>query len=426
MTSDRLPSQRLERLGALARLGAKTGVSLLTKRDPHQLAVHTVEVLGQLRGLATKVGQTLSSVDGLLPESLGDVYKLELARLRNQTATTPAATVKALLESELGASPSELFRSFDPEPFASASIGQVHRATTHDGRVVAVKVQHPGVAAAVEHDLSSMHLLERLVSTLVPKAFDPERVFLEVAARFREELDYRHEALHQRRFARIHAQDPSVIVPTVLDELSTGRILTTEYVDGSALPERAELGTNQQIELSSILWRFVFRSILVGAAFNADPHPGNFLALPEGRIAFLDFGCIQRLEPGRLELARHIHEAAIERDDAGFSERLREMLGLKGGPYEDFILDYTRFAYRPLFESPFAITQNYARELVSRASQGKTKLLRRDSGIVAFPPGLALMNRLQFGFYSLLARWGATVDYAGIQQRLLTEPLFID
>ncbi len=418
-----LPEGRFERAARLARMGAATGLGLVTGRSTEKVAEQATAVLGSLRGMAAKVGQMASSFEGLLPESLDASFTHALARLRDHTEVSAYAEIAAVIEAELGGSVATLFQEFDTCPMASASIGQVHRALLEDGRSVAVKVQHPGIERAMQSDLSNVRIIERLASTLVPKGFDSDRTFDDVADRFREELNYRIEAANQTRFARLHRDTPGVVIPAVITSRSAHRVITTELVQGSSFEEilRAPLAERQVY--ATTLWRFVFRSILVAGEFNADPHPGNYLFGAPPTIAFLDFGCVQRLSEPRHLAMRAMHQAAVERDDLRFTDAVRKILATRGGALESFAIGFSRRAFAPLFESPFHITSDYLRSLVAVASQAKLELLRDRHHATPYPAELALSNRLQFGFYSLLARLDVELDYAAIQREILAESI---
>jgi predicted unusual protein kinase regulating ubiquinone biosynthesis (AarF/ABC1/UbiB family) len=423
-----LPQGRLERIAQLARIGAGTGIGLVTGKGTDKLAEQATVVLASLRGLAAKVGQMASSVEGLLPESVEAPVASALARLRDHTETSPYADIRAVIEAELHETLTTLFREFDVVPVASASIGQVHRAVLLDGRTVAVKVQHPGIERAFENDLSNVRLLERLAGTLVPKGFDADRVFDEVCARLREELDYRIEAEHQARFGLLHQHTAGVVIPTVVRSHSARRVLTTTMVEGRTLEDVLRDATvPERRGYATTLWHFVFRSILVGGEFNADPHPGNYLFKTAPEVAFLDFGCVQRLTEPRRQAIRRVHQAAVLRDEVEFSNTVRSLLATRGGTFESFALGFTRHAFEPIFASPYRITPAYLRRFFAYVRDAKGALLRarsraRASGTIpAFPPELALLNRLQFGFYSLLARLDIELDYAAIQREILAE-----
>jgi predicted unusual protein kinase regulating ubiquinone biosynthesis (AarF/ABC1/UbiB family) len=413
-----LPTGRLGRLARLAAVGARTGAGLLSRQGAGA-AEYAVEVLGTMRGLAAKAGQTLSYVDGILPEAQREHYQAALAALRAAAPRSSWSEVRALIEAELRAPIQELFAELDPEPFASASIGQVHRARTHAGQLVAVKVQHPGVAAAIEADLGNAHALESMVSLLAPRSLDAQAIFAEVALRLREELDYGLEAEHQRAFAALHAGDATIRVPGVIAERSSRRVLTTELASGEALEVAAARPEAERRGYAETLWRFVFKSSLVGGIFNADPHPGNYLFGADGSVTFLDFGCVQPLEPRLLPSARALHRAALERDERAFERAVVEHLGLRGGEYQKLAVAYSRLCFEPLFASPFRLTREYSASLVSEIQRMKKAIWSKDRSFVQLPPTLVLLNRLQFGFYSVLARLDVKVDYAHLERSFL-------
>lgn len=418
----KLPKGRLERIAKLARMGAGTGIGLVTGRSAEALAEQATDILASMRGLAAKIGQMASTVEGILPESLEASFSSAMSRLRDNTDTSPFEEIAATVERELGDSPEKLFLEFDPTPMASASIGQVHRARLPSGLAVAVKVQHSGIERAMENDLSNVRLVERMAGTIVPKGLDVDRVFDEVAARFREELDYRIEAKHQIRLSRLHEATPGVKIPEVVTSHSSQRVITTELCAGRSFDEvLRDASPEERCGYATTLWRFVFRSILVGGEFNADPHPGNYLFADSPKVTFLDFGCVQRLSEGRRQAARRVHEAAVRRDESDFAVALRELLPTKGGAFEDFVRTHTRRAFEPIFASPFRMNAPYLRRLLVEARDAKFDLLRARDTVTAFPPELALMNRLQFGFYSLLARLDVELDYAALQREILAE-----
>ena len=415
----KIPEGRMGRLVRLAGLGARTSASLLFSKSADSAAERAAEVLGTLRGIAAKVGQMASYVDGVVPEGQREAYELALAKLREQAPTSSVTEIRAMVERELGSPITELFRDWEDEPVASASIGQVHRARMPDGRVVAVKVQHPGIAQAVESDLQNVGMLESVIGTFVPKGVNSRGVLEEVKARFREELDYRLEAKRQAEFADIFRGDRQIRIPAVYPERSSTRVLTTEFVLGDRLDDAATRSESERRAYAEALWRFVFKGNLVGGMFNADPHPGNYVFQPEGRIAFLDFGCVQPIHGGRLGPARALHKAAVERDEAGFAEQVRVIMETRGGLYEDLAIAYSRRCFEPLFASPYRISRDYVRALVTEIGQMKQVMFKKNGNFVPLPSGMLFMNRLQFGFYSVLARLDVEVDYAAVERAFM-------
>jgi predicted unusual protein kinase regulating ubiquinone biosynthesis (AarF/ABC1/UbiB family) len=416
-----LTTGRWGRFARLSKLGARTTLSLLTSRDGAAAAERAAEVLGSLRGLAAKVGQMASYIDGIVPDEQRAAYRTALAALRAAAPSSSPDAIRKLVESELGTTIESRFASFQAEPFASASIGQVHRATLPDGRVVAVKVQHPGIDRAVESDLENASVIEGVMSMLGPRQLDASAVFDEVRARFREELDYRIEAERQARFAALFAGDSSIHVPFVVAELSTRRVLTTEFVGGVAIEAVSTADRAERRAYAETLWRFVFKSILVGGLFNADPHPGNFLFQGNGQVAFLDFGCVQPLADEQRKRAIKMHLAAGERDEAAFYEAAKTLLGTRGGSYERVAIGYARRCFEPVFASPFKLTSEYVTDVVRGIRGLKAEIFAKDKSFTMPPPGITFMNRLQFGFYSLLAMLEVEADYAAVERSILAE-----
>lgn len=416
-----LPTGRLGRVVRLASVGARAGAGLLLTKSGNGAAEYAAEVLGTLRGLAAKVGQTLSYVDGIVPEAQRETYERALGKLRDAAPRSAPEAVRRVLEEELGAPVDRLFQSFDERPFASASIGQVHRALLFDGRSVAVKVQHPGIASAIESDLENAGVLEPLVATFGPKGMNAKAAYDEVAARFREELDYELEAERQLQFSALHEGDPRIRIPAVVRERSTRRVLTTELVEGGSFESATAASEGERRAWAETLWRFVFKGNLVGAMFNADPHPGNYLFGPEGRVTFFDFGCVQPISAERLPTARAMHLAALARDERTFAEQAAILLGTRGGEYGTRAVAYSRRCFEPMFGSPFHITREYTTSLVTEVRELKRLFWAKDNSFVMLPPAMLLLNRLQFGFYSVLARLDVRVDYAAVERTFMQE-----
>ncbi|MGO8999726.1 MAG: ABC1 kinase family protein [Polyangiaceae bacterium] len=412
----KLPQGRLSRFARLAATGVRTGAGLLFDRDGSSTAKQAAEALGTLRGLAAKIGQMASYVDGIVPEEHRHAYETALSALRAQAPTSAPLAVRAAVEEDLGAPMTELFAEWDEAPVASASIGQVHRARLHDGREVAVKVQHPGIHRAVESDLASASILESLASVGGARKFQTKDVLAVIKQRFREELDYALEAERIGHFTRVHAGDPTVRIPALIASRSGKRVLTTEFVRGATFEEACEASEPERRAWAETLWRFVFKGNLVGGQFNADPHPGNYIFHDAGRVTFLDFGCVQPIDAGRLDWARRIHRAALVRDEPTFRYAVCGMLGSKPGRLEKMAVDYTRKCFIPLFESPHRMTRPYAASLVDGMKEmAMVGRKLEDSEFFTMPSDMVFINRLQFGFYSVLARMDVEVDYAAVE-----------
>ena len=417
----RIPESRLGRFARLAAMGVRTGASMLVERGGGSAAEHAAEVLGHLRGLAAKVGQMASYVDGLVPEQQAPAFEKALESLRAQAPRSSPGAIRAAVEEDLGVPIDTRFAEWDDAPIASASIGQVHRARLHDGREVAVKVQHPGIARAVESDLANASLLESFVGALGGKRFDTRAMLEVMRARFREELDYAHEAESLRAFGRLHAGDPTVRVPALVDDCCGARVLTTELARGGSFEQACAAPEDERRAWAQTMWRFVFKGTLVGGLLNADPHPGNYVFQEGGRVTFLDFGCIQSFAERR-PFALRIHRAALARDEAEFARGVAVMVASKPGPLEDLAIAYTRRCFEPLFGSPYRITKGYAASMVE--GMREMAVLGRKLPMDQFftmPPEMLFVNRLQFGFYSVLARLDVDCDYASVERAFIPQ-----
>jgi len=281
--------------------------------------------LGEMKGAAMKIGQVLSTVDfELIPEGEREQFKEKLAALRDDAPRLPFAKQRRLMESELGGKLSDVFAAFDETPIAAASIGQVYRARTHAGDEVAVKVQYPGIAEAVETDLRNMNVLLPLVKRMAP-GLDVKAIAGELRERIGEELDYEIEAQNQRAVARAFRGHPHIRVPAVDTALSTRRVLVTEYVDGRSFDAVKRLPDAERDRFAEICFRFFFGLLTREGIAAGDPHPGNVLLAPDGKLVFLDFGLIRHVAPDYLEAERVLARAVIARDAPQVKRSMAEL-----------------------------------------------------------------------------------------------------
>jgi predicted unusual protein kinase regulating ubiquinone biosynthesis (AarF/ABC1/UbiB family) len=396
---------------------------MIMDREAGSTAKQAAEVLGTLRGLAAKVGQMASYIDGVIPEGQRDAYEAAMKGLQAAAPRSSSAQIRACVEQELGKPIEQLFAKWDDEPLASASIGQVHVATLPDGREVAVKVQHPGIVQAVEGDLANAGLIEGLISAMAGKRFESKKMLAVVRARFREELDYELEGRRLNAFAKLHAGDPTVRVPHLITSHSSKRVLTTALARGLSFADACAADAGLRRRWAETMWRFVFKGTLRGAMLNADPHPGNYIFHPNGVVTFLDYGCIQEVEDAHRARAELVHRAALARDDAAFGKAVSVLVKAKPGALEKLAIAYSRQCFEPLFSSPYRLTRDYAASLVEgMKSMAQAAKKMPDSEFFSMPPEMFFTNRLQFGFYSVLARLDVDVDYAQIERDFLDPP----
>lgn len=280
---------------AMLATGSSDGRRAAASRQQLKSAEALVKVLGGMRGAAMKVGQTLSAVDlGLVPEDVRPQFQEILATLQHGADPVSFKAIQRVVEEDLDARLGESFAEFDPEPIAAASIGQVHRATLHDGRDVAVKVQYPGIAEAIHSDMQNLRLGLKLLSAIAP-GINTGAIADEIRERIGEELDYELEAANHRAMARAYRDHPFVVVPDVVTSLCRERVIVSEFVDGRRFAEIRDAPASERDRIGEILVRFYVNGPMRHRLLNGDPHPGNALFLADGRVAFLDFGFFKHL-----------------------------------------------------------------------------------------------------------------------------------
>jgi predicted unusual protein kinase regulating ubiquinone biosynthesis (AarF/ABC1/UbiB family) len=285
-------------------------------------AERLVDTLGTMKGAAMKMGQLASFIDtDYLPDEYRELYQEKLGALRNAAPPMPWEKVRKVLDEACDEPYEELFERIEPKAVAAASIGQVHRGILHDGREVAVKIQYPGIDAAIRADLSNAGMILRLTKALAP-GLDAKAVAAELRERVLEELDYEHEAQNQRSFARAYRGHPFIHVPDVVTRLSRDRVLVTEFVSGTGFEDVKQLDQEERNRFAEIVFRFYLGSIYQLQHFNADAHPGNYVLLGNGKVAFLDFGMTKRLDREQIRLEEEVVKARLDHDP----ERLREKL----------------------------------------------------------------------------------------------------
>jgi predicted unusual protein kinase regulating ubiquinone biosynthesis (AarF/ABC1/UbiB family) len=299
---------RLAAHRALRRFSHEQARARSTTRSRIRTAEDVARELGNMKGALMKAGQLLSFIVEALPEPAQQA----LSSLYSDAPPMSAELAAGVVLEEFGATPERVFLDWTPVPVAAASVGQVHRAITRRGEDVAVKVQYPGVADAIEADLANAEGLYRLFSAMAMKGLDTKALVNELRSRMREELDYRIEASNVTEFRAHFEGHPFVSMPALVPEHSGRRVLTTEWVDGLSWTEFRDVASPEALQRAGeSIWRFAQHAILRIGAFNGDPHPGNYKFTRDGDVTFLDFGLVKRWSPGEWELLRPSMEAII-------------------------------------------------------------------------------------------------------------------
>lgn len=296
-----------------------------------QAAEQIVTALGSMKGVAMKIGQVLSFLDvGFVGAEHREQFQAKLAALRDSAPNVSFKDMRKVVEGEYGEKLGRVFAEFEETPIAAASIGQVYRARLHDGRDVAVKVQYPGVAAAVRADMQNLGIILRLLKSVAP-GLDVRAVGHEIRERIDEELDYELEAGNQRTLGRIYAGHPFVVIPAVVTDLSREKVIVSEYVTGRGFEVMKALPQVERDRIGEIVFRFYFGSMYRYRQFSGDPHPGNMLLLDDERMAFFDFGLFKRIAPEVAEFELQVARLGVERRGADMIEHLHRG-GLIGDP----------------------------------------------------------------------------------------------
>jgi len=330
--NEKIPTSRVRRTATVASLAATEAVKQFGTRAANvtrgeqaseeamsrrqlETAKQIVAVLGTMKGAAMKLGQVMSFLDvGLVPEEHREEFQQELAKLRDAAPTVSFKQMRKVIEEDLEGPLSETFSEFDEEPIAAASIGQVYRARlAEDGREVAVKVQYPGVAGAVRADMQNLGMIMGLLKRMTP-GMNVKAVTAEIRERIEEELDYELEAQNQRSLARIFAGHPFIFVPEVIPGLARERVLVSEFVHGTGFEQLKLRPQAERDRIGEIVFRFFLGCLYRHRQFSGDPHPGNFVLLEDGRVAFLDFGLFKRMDEAAVELELACQRAVIEGD----------------------------------------------------------------------------------------------------------------
>ncbi len=418
------PAQRLDgeddslagRLKRYARVGSTVG-GLAARYAGHRLlglpidqAGHAVELktaLGGLKGPLMKVAQILSTVPDVLPEE----YVRELQQLQTNAPAMGWAFVKRRMATELGADWQARFAGFEHQACAAASLGQVHRATSPDGRALACKLQYPDMASAVEADLRQLKVVFTLYRQY-DNAIDPSNIHAELSARLREELDYRREAKHMALYGRMLAGRPGAFVPEPLAELSSDRLLTMTWLDGDPLLHFVDRHQDLRNQVARNMFEAWYVPFYGYGVLHGDPHLGNYTVRPDGAINLLDFGCIRIFPPHFIGAVIDLYRA-LRDDDQALAVHAYETWGFRELSWNviEILNQWARFLYRPLMEDRVQPIQDDAKAMYGARVAGKVQRELREVGGVTPPREFVLMDRAAIGLGAVFTRLRAEVNW---------------
>jgi predicted unusual protein kinase regulating ubiquinone biosynthesis (AarF/ABC1/UbiB family) len=394
----------------------------VTARVLERNAEHLFAVLGELKGGAMKLGQALSVYEAMIPAEFAEPYQRALTQLQAQGPALPVDKVHGVLDDQLGRNWRKHFQYFDDTPAAAASIGQVHRGVWQDGRDVAVKVQYPGADIALQADLKQLQRFSRLFTLVVP-GLDARELVTEVRERMLEELDYRAEADHQRRFAEVFDGDPDIRVPNVL--ASSPKVMISEWLDGTPLSRSLndpDVAADEQAERDRIATRLVellFSSPTRLGLLHGDPHPGNFLRLTDGRIGVIDFGAVAMLPGGAPPVLGRIVRLAADRDADALMSLLRAERFVTGDVPAEDILRWLGGLADPLRTPEFHFSRAWIRRQGQRVANVNSNAYWQTGRALNLPAEHMLVARVTGGWMNILAQLDCTVRAREIAEQWL-------
>jgi predicted unusual protein kinase regulating ubiquinone biosynthesis (AarF/ABC1/UbiB family) len=403
-------------LGAAARAGVGMGRRLMgasaeevdaAMRDA--AAEQLFQVLGELKGGAMKFGQALSLFEAMLPEDLAGPFRERLRKLQDAAPPMPSSRAQAVLRSELGPDWRRRFADLDLRPAAAASIGQVHRATLTDGRPVAIKIQYPGADVALASDLRQIQRLAAAVSPL-SGGLDVVSLTREFAARINEEVDYTLEGASQQQVALALEGHPRFVVPKVHE--ATRRVLVSDWVDGTKLTSLIERPEAERNRSALDYVTFLFAGPSLAGVLHGDPHPGNYLVMPDGRLGIVDFGLVSRLPNGLPEAMGRLIRHAVDGDIAPMVAGLAEEGFVEDSIDGQELLDYLSPFVEPASVEEFAFNREWARSQFSRVHGDMSS-----AGIATklnVPPEYALIYRVWMGGIAVLSQLDVKANFAQV------------
>ena len=366
-------------------------------------AEQVFKVLGELKGGAMKFGQALSVFEAALPEELAAPYRATLTKLQEAAPPLPATTVHQVLKEQMGPKWRTKFQSFDDQPAASASIGQVHKAIWKDGREVAVKVQYPGAGDALISDLNQIQRFAKVFALFMP-GLDMKPLLDELRLRIVEEVDYEYEAEAQRHYATVFADDPDIAIPDVL--FASKQTLVSTWMEGTPLSKIISKGTRaQRNRAGMMIARFHFSSPERAGLLHADPHPGNFRLLDDGRLGVLDFGAVNRLPDGFPEPMKRLLRNALDGDAQLLYAGLKEDGFVKPGIDVDpnAVLDFLLPLVEPLRVDKFRYSRAWLRDQSMRVGDPRNPTAKIGLQL-NLPPEYLLIHRVTLGTTGILCQ----------------------
>lgn len=405
--------------GLAAKLAGEKYLGVKIERDAH--AHQITKALGNLKGPLMKVGQILATI----PEALPAEYAKELQQLQSSAPPMGWPFVRRRMKTELGPDWKSKFKTFEREAAAAASLGQVHKATTHEGELLACKLQYPDMHSAIEADLGQLKIIFSLYGRY-DKSIQMEHIHTELAARLYEELDYELEARHCKLYTHMLRGEPNIHVPKIHDALSTPRLLSATWLEGAPILNFVDAPQEERNALAMNMFRAWYVPFYRYGVIHGDPHLGNYTVRPDHSINLLDFGCVRVFPPtfigGVIDLYHALMEDDIERsvhayETWGFSNLTKDQI--------ETLNIWARFLYGPVMEDkirPIGETKNgfYGREILEKVHK-KLREAAQDGNGVAIPREFVFMDRAALGLGSVFLHLKAEINWHRVFNELIQD-----
>lgn len=405
--------------GLAARLVGDKYLGIKIERDEH--AQQLMQAMGNLKGPLMKVGQILATI----PEAVPPEYAQAMQQLQSNAPPMGWPFVRRRMKTELGPDWQSKFVSFEQEAAAAASLGQVHKAVSHDGRELACKLQYPDMQSAVEADLNQLRIIFRIYGQY-DKSIRTEHIYTELSERLHEEMDYTLEARYTKLYASMLADEKGVHVPEIVDDLSTDRLLTSTWLDGKPILNYKDAPQEQRNEIAMNLFRAWYTPLYYYGVIHGDPHLGNYTVREDNTINLLDFGCVRVFPPafvgGVIDLYR-----ALQRNDTELAVHAYETWGFTNLSKEQIetLNIWAGFLYGPILEDkvrPIGRAEGgiYGRETAEKVHK-KLRELSRDSGGVSVPREFVFMDRAALGLGSVFIHLDAQINWYRVFNEMIED-----
>lgn len=401
--------------GLAAKVAGERYLGLKIEREDHAQALMTA--LGNLKGPLMKIGQILATI----PEALPPEYARAFQELQANAPPMGWPFVRRRMKTELGAAWEKHFSSFPREAAAAASLGQVHRATLPDGRVVACKLQYPDMRAAIDADLNQLKLIFALYERY-DSAISTKYIHDELAARLYEELDYDLEARHCKLYGHMLRDEDGVRVPEIIDELSTGRLLTSTWLEGRPLLDFVGAPIEQRNAIAMNMFRAWYVPLYYYGTIHGDPHPGNYTIRPDNGINLLDFGCVRAFPPRFVNGVIELYHALMT-DDIPRAVAAYETWGFNnlGKAQIETLNIWARFLYGPLMDDRVRKIGEVTQGVYGRETAHEVHQRLKEVGGVTVPREFVFMDRAALGLGSVFLHLKAEVNWHRLFNELIAD-----